>query len=145
MKEEIKTDEYVRVTFDYHRKGRQVSAVSAEAVQNSDACRSNIGATHVITEIQYGFNAYLLFDKKVSISESKEDISGRLEVSVKAMGIEVGGGFASIDLSETDQNITKGMTFIFHGDTTIGVVHSFIHLFCSKCADHEFRGLYKHL
>ena len=126
MKEEIKTDEHVRVTFDYHRKGRQVSAISAEANQNSDACRSNIGATHVITEIQYGFNAYLLFDKKVSISESKEDISGKLEISVKAMGIEVGGGVASIDLFEEDKNVTFGMTFIFHGDTTIGVVHLYI-------------------
>ena len=126
MKEEIKTDEHVRVTFDYHRKGRQVSAVSAEAIQNSDACRSSIGATHVITEIQYGFNAYLLFDKKVDISESKEDISGKLEISVKAMGIEVGGGVASIDLFEEDKNVTFGMTFTFHGDTTIGVVHLYI-------------------
>ena len=129
MKEEIKTDEYVRVTFDYHRIGRQVSAISAEATQNSDACRSNIGATHVITEIQYGFNAYLLFDKKVSISESKEDISGKLEVSVKAMGMELGGGAASANLSESDKNVNFGMTFIFHGDTTIGVVHLYIFTF----------------
>ena len=123
MKEEIKTDEHVRVTFDYHRKGRQVSAVSAEAIQNSDACKSNIGATHVITEIQYGFNAYLLFDKKVSLDESKEDISGRVEVEVKKMGITIGGGMASVDLNEADKNLTYGMTFKFHGDTTIGVVH----------------------
>ena len=132
MKEEIKTDEHVRITFDYHRKGRQVSAVSAKAIQNSDACRSSIGATHVITEIQYGFNAYLLFDKKVSVSESKEDISGRLEISVKAMGIEVGGGVATIDLFEEDKNVTFGMTFIFHGDTTIGVVHLYIFTFCFR-------------
>ena len=126
MKEEIKTDEHVRVTFDYHRKGRQVSAVSAEAIQNSDACRSSIGATHVITEIQYGFNAYLLFEKRVSLSESKEDISGKLVVKVKAMGVDIGGGEASVDLHEHDKNVTTGMTFIFHGDTTIGVVHSYI-------------------
>ena len=123
MKEEIKTDEHVRVTFDYHRKGRQVSAVSAKAIQNSDACRSNIGATHVITEIQYGFNAYLLFDKKVSVSESKEDISGKVKVSVKKLGYEIGGGSASVDINSYDKNLTLNMTFIFHGDTTIGVVH----------------------
>ena len=123
MKEEIKTDEYVRVTFDYHRIGRQVSAISAEATTNSDACRSNIGATHVITEIQYGFNAYLLFDKKVSIYESKEDISGRVKVEVEKMGIKIGGGAASVDLFEEDKNLTFGMTFHFHGDTTIGAIH----------------------
>ena len=123
MKEEIKTDEYVRVTFDYHRIGRQVSAISAEATQNSDACRSNIGATHVITEIQYGFNAYLLFDKKVSLDESKEDISGKVKVEVEKMGIKIGGGEASVDLNEADKNLTYSMTFKFHGDTTIGVVH----------------------
>ena len=48
------------------------------------------------------------------------------------MGIEIGGGSASVDLSEYDKNITFGMTFIFHGDTTIGVVHFYIFFVLGK-------------
>ena len=40
------------MTYSYNKRGRQVSANSAESIQNSDACRPEIGATHVITEVQ---------------------------------------------------------------------------------------------
>ena len=92
-------------------------------MQNSDACRPNIGATHVITEIQYGFNAYLIFEKKVGIDESKEHIGGRLKVSVKTMGVEIGGGEASVNIVDEYQQEFLNATFIFHGDTIIGMVH----------------------
>ena len=50
----METEDIVRMTFSYKKKGRQISAVSAESIIDSDMCRPNIGATHVVTELKYG-------------------------------------------------------------------------------------------
>ena len=60
----METEDIVRMTYSYKKKGRQISAVSAESIINSDMCRPEIGATHVVTELKYGLVWPYLFQTR---------------------------------------------------------------------------------
>ena len=117
LNDEIETDEYVRMTFSYNMKTTQVTAVSDENTIHTAACTAD--ATHVITEVKYGFNAFMIFEVQESTSESKEMIAGELEIMIKTMpSVEISGS-GSINLTDTQETISSSMTFRFHGDTII--------------------------
>ena len=105
--------------FDYDKIGRQVSAISAEASINSDMCRPGIGATHVITEIQYGFKAHLVFDKKVKTDESRMDAGGKLKITIEKLGPLSVEGEGELNIETLSKDETQELKFTFHGDTTI--------------------------
>ena len=107
------------MTFKYSKKGRQVSALPTESVQDSLACDPNIGATHVVTEIKYGFNAFLLFEILKSKRESKQDIGGHLSIMIKKLGPLSVEGSAKIKLTAEEKKIGNALRFKFHGDTVI--------------------------
>ena len=50
------------MTFTYKKKGKQIIAVSQQSIMDNEMCDIEIGATHVVTEIKTGFNAFLLFN-----------------------------------------------------------------------------------
>ena len=89
LNDEIETDEYVRMTFKFSKKGRQVSVRSDSSKTTkiskicTDAHSKKLPATHVITEVKYGFNAFLLFQTKKSKKETKQDIGGSLSIVIK--------------------------------------------------------------
>ena len=108
------------MTFKYSKKGRQITALPTESVQDSSSCESKLGATHVVTEIKYGFNAYLLFETKKSASESKQEISGKLKIAVEKMGGALSaGGQADLKLTSGVKQTMQSLRFKFHGDTII--------------------------
>ena len=99
LNDEIETDEYVRMTFSYNMKTTQVTAVSDENTIHTAACTAD--ATHVITEVKYGFNAFMIFEVQETTSESKEMIAGELEIMIKTMpSVEISGS-GSINLTDT--------------------------------------------
>ena len=108
------------MTFKYSKKGRQITALPTESVQDSLSCDSKIGATHVVTEVKYGFNAFLLFEVQKSESETKKEIGGSLKLAVKLMGGAFKAeGQADLKISDKDKKIMKSLRFKFHGDTVI--------------------------
>ena len=120
LNDEIETDEYVRMTFKFSKKGRQVSVRSGKSVIDPTACADeSSGATHVITEVKYGFNAFLLFQMKKSETKTKQDIGGSLSIVIKKIpGIEISGE-GEFKLTDSDKELTNSLTFKFHGDTVI--------------------------
>ena len=116
------TDEYVQMTTTYHKKGRQITALPSESIQDSLSCDPGLGATHVVTEVKYGFNAYLSFIYQKKESESKLEIGGSLSVAVNllSMGIPLEAeGSASLDLDTKSKDIASSLTFEFSGDAII--------------------------
>ena len=108
------------MTFKYAKKGKQITALPTESVQDSASCESKLGATHVVTEIKYGFNAFLLFEYQKSESESKQEIGGSLRIVVDLMGGALKAeGAAELKLSATEKDIKNKLKFKFHGDTII--------------------------
>ena len=120
LNDEIETDEYVRMTFKFSKKGRQVSVRSDKSVINPTACADvSSGATHVITEVKYGFNAFLLFQIKKSEASTKQEIGGSLSIVIKKIpGIEISGK-GEFELTDSEKELTNSLTFKFHGDTVI--------------------------
>ena len=118
VKDEIETEEYVRMTFSYRKKGKQITAISEESILDDSACSIN-GATHVVTELKYGFNAFLIFEMEETESYSKQDIEGNLEIVIKKIpAVEISGS-GSIELTSNETDIVNSLRFKFHGDTVI--------------------------
>ncbi|KAI4889460.1 hypothetical protein NFI96_011630 [Prochilodus magdalenae] len=73
-------------------------------------------ATHVVTAVLYGAQAFMVFDKTVSEHEDKQEIEGNLNVMVKkipAFSIEGGG---SVKLNDKDKELADNISCTFYGD-----------------------------
>ncbi|XP_060137057.1 neoverrucotoxin subunit beta-like [Zootoca vivipara] len=74
-------------------------------------------ATHVVTAILYGAQAFFVFDRNVSSSESVQDIQGSLKVMIKkTVTIE---GEASIQMNNQEQNRANQFNCKFYGDFSL--------------------------
>ena len=108
------------MTFKYAKKGKQITAYPKGSVQDSASCDKKLGATHVVMEIKYGFNAFLLFEYQKSEAESKQEIGGSLKIVVELMGGALKAeGAAELKLSTKDKMVKNNLRFKFHGDTII--------------------------
>ncbi|XP_053186877.1 uncharacterized protein LOC128369826 [Scomber japonicus] len=73
-------------------------------------------ATHVVTAILYGAQAFFVFDREVSDEESHQDIQGNLKVMIKkipCLSIEGGG---SLKMDDKDIEKVEKFSCKFHGD-----------------------------
>ena len=118
MEDERETNEYIRMTSSFRKKGRQITVKSAKSEKNLKMCEPSLNATHVVTEVKYGFNAYMVFESQVTESYSAQDVTGALKVAVK-LGLLSASGNGSINFSEEVEAVTKSLRFKFHGDTII--------------------------
>ena len=108
------------MTFKYAKKGRQITALPHESGKNSEICELDTGATHVVTELKYGFNAFLVFEYQKSESQTKQEVGGSLKIAVELLGGAIKAeGEASLELSATDKDVQNKLRFKFHGDTII--------------------------
>ena len=81
--------------------------------------KDKLPATHVITEVKYGFNAFLLFETKKTKNSTKQDIGGSLSIVIKKIpGFDISGS-GELKLTESQKNVANNLTFKFHGDTVI--------------------------
>ncbi len=73
-------------------------------------------ATHVVTGIMYGANAFFVFDKMHSNSTWQRDVSGELHAMVKALpAIQIDGN-ADLKMSEEDKKKADTFKCQFYGD-----------------------------
>ena len=73
-------------------------------------------ATHVVTGIQYGAHAVLLFDKEHSDSESNRDVQGSVKALVDKIPKINLEGDAEVKLSEKDKMQAESLNVQFYGD-----------------------------
>ena len=106
------------MTSSFRKKGRQITVMSAKSVENQKMCDPSLKATHVVTEVKYGFNAYMVFESQVTELHSAQELTGALKVAVK-LGILSASGEGAINFSEEVKAVTKSLRFKFHGDTII--------------------------
>ncbi|XP_056096498.1 LOW QUALITY PROTEIN: cytolytic toxin-alpha-like [Rhinichthys klamathensis goyatoka] len=73
-------------------------------------------ATHVVTAVLYGAQAFMVFDQMSSEDESKQDIEGKLNVMVKKIpGFSIEGE-GSVKLTDVEKKTAEKITCTFHGD-----------------------------
>ncbi|XP_028606277.2 uncharacterized protein LOC114607335 [Podarcis muralis] len=74
-------------------------------------------ATHVVTAILYGAQAFFVFDRNVSSSESVQDIQGSLKVMIQKMvTIE---GEAALHMNDQERNHASQFNCKFYGDFSL--------------------------
>ncbi|XP_071264719.1 cytolytic toxin-beta-like [Salvelinus alpinus] len=74
-------------------------------------------ATHVVTGILYGANAFFVFDREVSSDEDRKDIEGNLKVMLKSVSNVSIGGESALDMKNTFE--TEKFSCRFHGDVLL--------------------------
>ena len=77
-------------------------------------------ATHVVTAVLYGVEAFFIFDREVSQGENYRDIHGRMEVLIKAMPTIVDiGGSADVGIKKAEKTETEKFQCKFYGDVIL--------------------------
>nr|XP_023668042.1 stonustoxin subunit alpha-like [Paramormyrops kingsleyae] len=73
-------------------------------------------ATHVVTAVLYGAQAFFVFDREASETEDQQNIEGNLQVMIKkipSLSIE---GKASLKLTDTEKATVDKLSCKFYGD-----------------------------
>ncbi|XP_067432868.1 stonustoxin subunit beta-like [Thunnus thynnus] len=108
-----------RVTLQYKAttnfKQLLLTPHGAKSMQQTDVIAKS-SATHVITGIQYGANAFFVFDSEKLDASSVQDIQGGIEAVIKkipSLDIE---GKVDIKLTEEEKDLTNKFSCKFYGD-----------------------------
>ncbi|XP_062285548.1 uncharacterized protein LOC133991095 [Scomber scombrus] len=108
-----------RVTLNYQAttKMQQLSMnhLGRGNVKHPDVFDKGI-ATHVVTGILYGAQAFFVFDREVSDEESHQDIQGNLKVMIKKIPCLSIEGEGSIKMDDKDTEKVEKFSCKFHGD-----------------------------
>lgn len=74
-------------------------------------------ATHVVTAVLYGADAYFLFDRDVSLEEKKKDIQGEVNIALdKLKTLMSAGARVELNLNETEKAAVQKISCTFYGD-----------------------------
>ncbi|KAJ1195938.1 hypothetical protein NDU88_005203 [Pleurodeles waltl] len=73
-------------------------------------------ATHVVTAVQYGAQAFFVFDREVSSSEKMKDVQGELKGAVDKIPKVAIGGQGAVTLSQDDRSKYEKFSCTFYGD-----------------------------
>ena len=109
----------VRVTLDYKCKTKfeslTMELLAKGKFQHPEVFSSDM-ATHVVTGIQYGGHAFLLFDKEHSDSNSKTDVEGSVKALIEKIPMVSIEGDAKIELTASDKLQAESLRVKLYGD-----------------------------
>ncbi|XP_044193828.1 stonustoxin subunit beta-like [Thunnus albacares] len=107
-----------RVTFQYKATTnfKQLSlTLGTMDTQQTDVIEKGL-ATHVVTGILYGANAFFVFDSEKLDASSVENIQGSMEAVIKKIPSFDIEGKVDIKLTEEEEDLTKKFSCKFYGD-----------------------------
>ncbi|KAB5513306.1 hypothetical protein PHYPO_G00249450 [Pangasianodon hypophthalmus] len=73
-------------------------------------------ATHVVTAVLYGAQAFMVFDHTTAENESKQAIEGNLHTMVKKIPTTALEGEASVKINEKEKKMADNISVTFYGD-----------------------------
>uniref|UniRef100_A0A8C6SIZ6 Fibronectin type-III domain-containing protein n=1 Tax=Neogobius melanostomus TaxID=47308 RepID=A0A8C6SIZ6_9GOBI len=73
-------------------------------------------ATHVVTAILYGAQAFFVFDRESSEGESVQDIQGNLKVMIERIPLIKIDGSGALKIEDKDREKVNKFSCTFHGD-----------------------------
>ncbi|XP_032090671.1 uncharacterized protein LOC116520536 [Thamnophis elegans] len=115
-----KSEQQARVTLQYKTTTKyEQLTMSHLGIQNISypAVFEQGTATHVVTAILYGAQAFFVFDREVSSTETVKDIQGSLHLTIiKEISI---GGKAEVKLNEEEEANALRFSCKFHGDFSL--------------------------
>ncbi|XP_031420957.1 uncharacterized protein LOC116220034 [Clupea harengus] len=119
LNDKKKSKQQSRVTLQY-RATTRFEQLTMEHLGTGNFQHCNVfqegSATHVVTAILYGANAFFVFDRAVSSDENHHEIQGSLEVAIQKIPFVSIKGEASLKMTETEQQQSDKFNCTFHGD-----------------------------
>nr|XP_029527746.1 stonustoxin subunit alpha-like [Oncorhynchus nerka] len=76
-------------------------------------------ATHVVTALHYGAQAFFVFDQEVSSGENHQDIQGNLQATIKKIPLLSIEGQGNLKMSEEEKKKANKFNCTFHGDFSL--------------------------
>ncbi|MGH0174387.1 UNVERIFIED_CONTAM: hypothetical protein FKN15_013895 [Acipenser sinensis] len=120
MKDDVSSARQCRVTMKYSKTVRyeqltmsQLGKITYPQVFDQQT------ATHVITAVLYGAQAFLVFDQMASTEEHKQEIQGTLHVMAKKIPLFSIEGEGALKLTDAEKETADKFTCSFHGDFDI--------------------------
>ncbi|XP_058874982.1 stonustoxin subunit alpha-like [Acipenser ruthenus] len=108
-----------RVTLQYYTTTRfenlTMNHLAKEKVSHPSVFEDKT-ATHVVTAVLYGAQAYFIFDQQVSSEEKQQEIHGKMELAISKIPKIKMEGQGSIDLEGTEKAEVKKFECTFYGD-----------------------------
>uniref|UniRef100_A0A7N6AEQ9 B30.2/SPRY domain-containing protein n=1 Tax=Anabas testudineus TaxID=64144 RepID=A0A7N6AEQ9_ANATE len=108
-----------RVTLQYkattHFKQLSVTTPEARKTNQIDDSVKSV-ATHVVTAILYGANAFFVFDSQKLQADSVQEIQGSMEAVIRKIPALDIQGKIDIKLSDKEKELTDKFSCTFHGD-----------------------------
>ncbi|XP_038672209.1 stonustoxin subunit alpha-like [Scyliorhinus canicula] len=113
-----------RVTLQYRTTTRfeqlTMSHLGRQNVTHPDVFDQGT-ATHVVTAVLYGAQAFFVFDQEVSSSENLQDIQANLEGIIKEIPKIAIEGQASLKLRDEQQSNSQKFSCTFYGDFCLDI------------------------
>ncbi|KAG9333609.1 hypothetical protein JZ751_010825 [Albula glossodonta] len=111
-----------RVTLQYRTTTRfeqlTMDHLGAGNVKHSNVFQEG-SATHVVTAVLYGAQAFFVFDREVSTSENQQEIEGHLQAAIKKIPLISIEGEASLKMTEDEKRQADNFNCTFHGDLAL--------------------------
>ncbi|XP_067458865.1 stonustoxin subunit alpha-like isoform X2 [Thunnus thynnus] len=119
LKDSKTSKNQARVTLNYQAttKMKQLSMnhLGTHNVKHRDVIDKKI-ATHVVTGILYGAQAFFVFDREVSDEESHHDIQGKMKMMIKKIPKLTIKGEGSLKMKDEEKESVEKFSCKFHGD-----------------------------
>uniref|UniRef100_A0A3B4BTS8 Fibronectin type-III domain-containing protein n=1 Tax=Pygocentrus nattereri TaxID=42514 RepID=A0A3B4BTS8_PYGNA len=111
------SDRQSRVTMQYSQTTRfeQLTMTQLGKISYPDVFEQKT-ATHVVTAVLYGGQAFMVFDKAVSEKEDKQEVEGNLRVMVKKIPLFSIEGEGALKMNEYEKKMADNISCTFYGD-----------------------------
>ena len=117
LKDYKKSKRHSRMVLHYHSTSHFCQLVVPEKVKYENVIGYKL-ATHIVTGILYGADAYFVFDHDVSEERDKTKFEGQLEAALRMLPAEVSGNVTGT-YSMFDHSLTENLKCKFHGDVQL--------------------------
>ncbi|XP_044860103.1 stonustoxin subunit alpha-like [Mauremys mutica] len=114
-----KSKNQARVTLQYSTTTKfEQLAISHSECQNISypAVYDQNAATHMVTAVLYGAQAFFVFDREVSSTESVEEIQGNMKLMIEKLPKISGEGKGSMKKETKKEEKTENFSCTFYGD-----------------------------
>ncbi|KAL1250961.1 hypothetical protein QQF64_018757, partial [Cirrhinus molitorella] len=117
LRDSKSSNQLSRVTMHYSETSRfeQLTMTQLGQITYPQVFDQNT-ATHVVTAVLYGGQAFMVFERSFAEDESKQEIEGHLNAMVRMIpGLSIEGEGA-VKMTDEDHKKAEKITCIFHGD-----------------------------
>ncbi|XP_072557704.1 stonustoxin subunit beta-like [Paramormyrops kingsleyae] len=120
LKDTLTTESQCRVTMHYSQKTvfKQLNMKNISKITYGDVIKHGT-ATHVVTGVLYGADAFMVFDHTASKNEDKQEIHGKLEVMIKKIPSISISGDGKLNMTDKEQETVEKFQCTFYGDVIL--------------------------